>query len=258
MQLVRDTATLVISDQHQLAGQRTKCGFGVFTPLDLVQKLTILALKFSSACLYMKFKLLPEAFVFGNLGLESLSLLLQLSDSAKALIFTAKTHVAFGRNYCRMFVADFQQQPCVFLAVETAHGIGAEEREGFSTAQFVPEFLQTDRSVSLSFRPQQRDHFAKNCNSRMHARRTGKSFSNDPADNPMEKLFVRPRIPHECLKKLCCIRDKQTFLLDKRGKIQPLGRQPFQKAVTVSLCGNHNSGIASPQCVADIFAQFLE
>jgi hypothetical protein len=202
----------------------------------------------------MEFKLLPEAFVFGNLGLQSLSLLLQLSDSAKALVFTAKSHIAIGRNYSRMFVADFQQQPGVFLSVETAHGIGAEEREGFRTAQFVPELLQTDRGVGLSFRPQQGDHFAKNCNSRTHTRRTAKSFYNHPAYNIIEQFLVRPRIPHECFKKLRRIPDEQTFLLDKRGNIQPLGRQPLQKAVTVRLCGNHHGGIPSPRSALPMYS----
>jgi len=93
-------------------------------------------------------------------GLERCGLLLKHRDDAIALV-TLGDAVALGRcdpGVCRI---DVRERLRVRGVVELLDGVRTEKSEGLSSSEIVPELLEPDRRVLVSFGPQQGDHLAE-------------------------------------------------------------------------------------------------
>jgi hypothetical protein len=96
-----------------------------------------------------------------------------------------------------MGVADIQQVLAMFLAAETLQRIATVKRERVGLGKLIPQLFQLKSRLKVSFRPQQRDHFAKGHNARRFPLRCGVSLLDKVSDQGGEGASVRMPIAHE-------------------------------------------------------------
>ena len=88
---------------------------------------------------------------------------------------------------------DVGECPCVSGVVEVLDRVGTEKVEGLLTGESVPELLEPDRRVTVSLRPQQRDHLAEGEDAAVAA--AGRP--DDRSDRGREAMGIRPAVDHE-------------------------------------------------------------
>src|SRR6185436_14703852 len=134
-------------------------------------------------------------------------LLLQQADRAKPFLAINLGCVAFCWNHPRMFVADMVKRLAMPGSTKTVHWIGTEQTEGMDSRRIIPELLQRNRRLAVSFRPEQRHHFSEGSDAPAALRRSQQQWTH----RLQEAAFIRFRIDHERGKSLSRIQWKILF-----------------------------------------------
>src|SRR5277367_1085603 len=157
-----------------------------------------------------------------------------------------------------MFGTDLKKQVAVFLAIKAGHRVGATEGERVGLSQVVPQLLETNRGLSLSFRPQQSHHFPKRDNTARFTVVAGRDFCNHSAHYFNEKSLVGASIPHDLRQSLGCIQRDVPPLRSRLACIQAPSVQSPRQSVPMFLGRDDDRGFPSSKSGTNESAQFVE
>src|SRR3954454_21578601 len=87
--------------------------------------------------------------------------LLQDRYGAKLFVILRMDGKTFGGNNSGMIPANLEQRSSIVFSSKMAPRVGAHQSEGMHPCQFVPNPLQSESGVALSFLPEHRTHFSK-------------------------------------------------------------------------------------------------
>ncbi len=239
----RDANRLVLVDAHDLQGRGHRrervselvaehCEEFVFAAIDLGELVD----------------LAPQGTLEDRslraLRLEGGGLLLERRDYAVALVRLGDA-VALGRGDPGVRIVDRGERLGVPGVVEMGDRVGAEKRERLTPCEVVPELLEPDGRVAVSFSPEQGHHLTEREDAAIAAPRG--------PDHRSERVFKALPVwrvaDHELRERLARIERVVAAARCQLVKVEALAAEPRLHAVTESARGNEDGGVAPAQAV---------
>ena len=153
------------------------------------------------------------------LEFKCMGFLLQEDDGAKTLFIGAQGGVSLGRNGAVVFGANLLDDLSVSGLGERTERIGAMQMEGMRLREMVPELLELDGRVGLSFGAKKTDHLTKGDYTAILFSGSCGEVGDDIAHKLREQSLIGTLINHDLRESFDGVQENKTALLYGNGEI---------------------------------------